>query len=466
VEPGPLRAALEIRRRARGVDLRHTVAVEAGVGVVRSRVQVRWHRRGALLKASFPLRPQPERAAFDGGVGVVERGPNTTSLWEVPSQGWVAAERDGTGVAIAAGDRYGWDQPTAGHLRLTLVHSPRTGFGRRFRHQATLDFGEWTTEWSLWGYSGSWRDGEVAAQAEAETHPLQAFRASPNSGGDLGTALSWLELPPEVGLLALGREPRRERACLRVVERTGARRRLAIDSSLLTGPCELLDGCHRPLAPDGESPGGHRAEVVVPAHGCATVACGGSTPQPGPIGTPVELPATRPLDGLELRDDALESLGVAFELRHHEGRPLALSGAFEWDARNPMSVHLLVLGHGHEAELGLEHGGSERRVRVPSSDDFLADPGRPARFLRGARPARVERTQVAGLAFRLHADRTREPYRFATIFHLELKVEAGKGRLWGLGASVLAVSMASPSPRLEACEPLVPLDLGVAPSRP
>ncbi len=462
LEPGPVRAALEIRRRIRGVDLRHTISIQAGSPVVRNRVQTRWHRHGAVLKASFPLRPQPRRVAFDGGLGSVERGPNDATLWEVPSQGWVAAEEGGSGVAIAAGDRYGWDQPSAGHLRLTLVHSPRTGLGRRFRHQATLDFGQWATGWSLWGYSGTWREGEVAARAEAETWPLHAFRTSPNDGGTLGTELSWLELPKEVGLLALGREPREQRAFLRVVERTGAPRRLAVASPLLAGPRELLDGCHRPLAAPIEAEG--LGELGLRPFGCTTAAFG-PTPRPDPIGTPASLPSTQAVEGLELDHDAIESLGVGFRLGRREGRPLALAGAYEWEVSSPTSIHVLVVGHGDRAELVIREGASERTVAVPDSDDFLAAPEQPSGLWRRGQPARIERTPVAGLAFRLGEDRRREPYRFATIFHLELAVEPGKGSLCGRRASVLAVSTASPAPVLEACDPLVPLDLGVAPSR-
>jgi alpha-mannosidase len=66
----------------------------------------------------------------------------TAGLYEVPAHRW-AALREGPdarrGAAIANDCKYGWDQPSADTLRLTLLHTPR--IGRRFRYQARQDFG-------------------------------------------------------------------------------------------------------------------------------------------------------------------------------------------------------------------------------------------------------------------------------------------------------------------------------------
>ncbi|MCB1270754.1 MAG: hypothetical protein KDB31_04980, partial [Microthrixaceae bacterium] len=406
VEPGPLRATLEIVRRTRGAVLRHTVSVQAGSGVVRNRLDANWRRRASLLKATFPLTPEPERAIFDGGIGVVERGPNTPSLWEVPAQGWVAAEVGGIGVAIAAEDRYGWDQPHRGHLRLTLVHTPAPGLGRRFRHQGRLDFGEWRTGWSLWGYSGSWQGAGVPAVADGEAGPLMAFRVGSNGGGPLGREVSWLSLPHEVGLMALGREPRHGRPFVRVLERTGSARTVELRGSLAESTLNPIDGCDRPLE---EAAVGEQG-LKLPAFGCVAMAMGEASVQAGPHGTVWDLPVTRRSDTMEVDDDELDCQGVRFRVIRDGSSPLVLEGSLEWALEEAGVVHVLAVGGSGGGELVIEtHDGGATTMRVPDGTAWLAHPGEPGGLWSREVPPQVERTPIAAQLFRRAPDGSREP---------------------------------------------------------
>ena len=44
-----------------------------------------WNSRNTLLKAEFPMSVSNAKAAYDLGIGFIERGNNTATAYEVPA---------------------------------------------------------------------------------------------------------------------------------------------------------------------------------------------------------------------------------------------------------------------------------------------------------------------------------------------------------------------------------------------
>ncbi|CAG1772563.1 hypothetical protein BAC2_02675, partial [uncultured bacterium] len=193
VENGPAVVGLEITRTMDGsrfVQKVRLAAGQAGERVVFA-TTIHWNTKKTLLKATFPLAVQNEKAVYDLGMGVIERGNNTPKLYEVPAQQWAGRDaKDGSyGVAIMNDSRYGWDKPDDSTLRLTLVHTPETGPG--YSDQAALDLGTHHVTYALYGHTGTWQDGKVAWQAARLNQPLMAYQTGSHAGA-LGTAFTML----------------------------------------------------------------------------------------------------------------------------------------------------------------------------------------------------------------------------------------------------------------------------------
>ncbi|MBE6835417.1 MAG: alpha-mannosidase [Ruminococcaceae bacterium] len=92
--------------------------------------EIEWRDRHRLLKVRFPFEASSEKATYDLGLGAIERGNNTESLYEVPAQKW-ADLTDFTGefgTSVLSDCKYGWDKPDNRTLRLTVIHTPMKNF--------------------------------------------------------------------------------------------------------------------------------------------------------------------------------------------------------------------------------------------------------------------------------------------------------------------------------------------------
>lgn len=163
---------------------------------------VDWSSRDVLLKAEFPCAVANAKAAYDLGLGFIERGNNTETAYEVPAQKWVdLTDADGSyGVTILNDCKYGWDKPADNTLRLTLLHTPSTE--KRYAHQRTLDHGVHHYTYSIVGHTGA-RTEDALVAGEALNMPLVAFVA-PKHAGHLGRTFSMLAAStPQIGVRAL-----------------------------------------------------------------------------------------------------------------------------------------------------------------------------------------------------------------------------------------------------------------------
>ena len=196
---------------------------------------VDWSSRDVLLKAEFPCAVANAKAAYDLGLGFIERGNNTETAYEVPAQKWVdLTDADGSyGVTILNDCKYGWDKPADNTLRLTLLHTPSTE--KRYAHQRTLDHGVHHYTYSIVGHTGA-RTEDALVAGEALNMPLVAFVA-PKHAGHLGRTFSMLAAStPQIGVRALKAAEDGDGYIVRCYETTGN----PVEGARITFPAAIV----------------------------------------------------------------------------------------------------------------------------------------------------------------------------------------------------------------------------------
>jgi alpha-mannosidase len=262
VESGPARVAIEIRRDHGQSTYVQRIALSAGGERVDCSLDVDWHEPATFLKATFPLAASASDATYDLGVGTIRRGVNTAALYEVPAQQWAdLTDRDGAfGVAVLTEDRYGWDKPDDGTLRLTLLRTP---LGSDF-DQWRMDIGRHRTGFAITSHAGDPADGDVAMRAAAFNQPLAAFQVPAVAAGGLPRSLAGLDVSPGVKVLAVKQAEASDEVVVRVAEARGRETAasLALPAGEVTAVRELL-GDEQPL-PDRATLTGPAAVSVDP----------------------------------------------------------------------------------------------------------------------------------------------------------------------------------------------------------
>ncbi|HWK12407.1 MAG TPA: glycoside hydrolase family 38 C-terminal domain-containing protein, partial [Vicinamibacterales bacterium] len=230
IERGPVRAAIEITRRASGSTFVQRVSLIAGGDRVNVENLVDWQSPNSLLKVSFPLTASNPKATYDLGVGVIERTGNEPDKYEVPAQKWAdLTDTTGSfGVGIINDSKYGWDKPDDGTLRLTLLHTPRPT--ARYTYQSSNDLGHHRFVFAIAGHAGDWRQGRLPARAAELNQPLVAFEADAHDG-DLGPSFSMASLDDPTGQVAITAMKHAEDSdeiVVRLQERYGRTRRATL----------------------------------------------------------------------------------------------------------------------------------------------------------------------------------------------------------------------------------------------
>ncbi len=224
VENGPVRVGLQIKRTTLGSTYLQTILLTAGSGPQRVDVvnKVDWYTKAANLKVAFPLAVSNPKATYDLGLGTIQRGNNTSSLYEVPAQQWADLTHTdgGYGISILNDCKYGWDKPNDNTLRLTLIHTPVATYGNN--KQDTQDFGENRFTYSIYGHRGNWVNGRTVTQGERLNQPLRAFQTEAHSG-NMGKALSFLTISnPNITVKAVKLAENTSEYMVRVQETSGS----------------------------------------------------------------------------------------------------------------------------------------------------------------------------------------------------------------------------------------------------
>lgn len=221
-EQGPVRSVLEIQRHADDSTFIQRIALYASDTGDRIDFEneIDWQSKGTLLKAAFPLMVENPRATYDLGLGTIERGNNTPSLYEVPAQQWadITSTDNSYGVAILNDCKYGWDKPTTNTLRLTLIHTPKP---QSYPDQATMDIGHHVMKFAVCSHRGDWREGEVSRRAARLNQPVAAFQATPHPG-KLGKKFSFMQVDsPQVDVKTIKKAENSDNIIIRLQELYG-----------------------------------------------------------------------------------------------------------------------------------------------------------------------------------------------------------------------------------------------------
>jgi alpha-mannosidase len=226
LENGPVRVALQIRRKGQNSGIDQIISLAAGEAGKRIEVAntVDWQSKEVSLKASFPLTAGNERATYSLGVGTIQRNSNNEKKFEVPAKEWFDLT-DSTGkygVSILEDCKYGSDKPDKNTLRLTLLYTP--GISESFKwctYQNSQDWGIHDVKYGIYGHGEDWSKGESPWQARFFNQPMLAFEA-PDHDGILGKEISLLSVNSSaIGIMALKKMEEGEYYILRVNELYG-----------------------------------------------------------------------------------------------------------------------------------------------------------------------------------------------------------------------------------------------------
>lgn len=223
VEEGPLRSALRIEKHHG--DSKFVQYIRLYEGDLADRIdflnEVDWATTNALVKAEFPLGIANEKATYDLGIGTVERGNNTLTAYEVPSQRWAdLTDKSGNyGVTVMNDSKYGWDKPDDNTIRLTLLHTPKTKRG--YTYQDHQDFGHHVFTYSLNGHSGSLDKADANRRADVLNQRIKGFSATRHAG-DLGRSFSLASLDnKDLAIRALKKAESSDEYVVRVYDTAG-----------------------------------------------------------------------------------------------------------------------------------------------------------------------------------------------------------------------------------------------------
>ncbi len=222
-ENGPARVAVRITRTQAGSTFVQTIRLSSGGTADRIEIdnEVDWQTKSTLLKAAFPLSVSNARATYDLGLGTIQRGNNTSTLYEVPAQQWadLTASAGDYGVSILNDSKYGWDKPNNNTLRLTLIHTPQGAYGSNA--QDNQDLGRNKFLYAIYGHAGNWTSGDTVWQAARLNQPLLAFQTTSHAG-TLGKSYSFLSIStPQVFVKAIKKAEDSHEVIVRVQETRG-----------------------------------------------------------------------------------------------------------------------------------------------------------------------------------------------------------------------------------------------------
>jgi alpha-mannosidase len=172
VSEGPLRAALEIRRRIMHSSIVQRIVLAHNSPRLDFETTIDWQERHMLLKVAFPVDILSPSATYEIPWGNLERPTHHNTSWdwarfEVSAQKWADLSEGGYGVSLLNDCKYGHDI-RGNVIRLSLLRSPAIP-------DPKADRGEHVFTYSLLPHQGPW-GAETVAAAYALNDPLKAVR--------------------------------------------------------------------------------------------------------------------------------------------------------------------------------------------------------------------------------------------------------------------------------------------------
>lgn len=220
-EFGPVRITIQVERETNGSLFKQEISLGAKSNFLTINNEVEWYTKESSLKTEFPLAISNEKAIYNTGLGIIERGNNDPKKFEVPSHYCfgIYDEKEKYGITIFEDSKYGSDKPNNNTLRLTLLYTP--GVTNDFKDQAYQDFGIHNFKFAIYPYKCSKKFADSIEKAEEFNQPMLAFITDKNTG-KLGKSFSFLSFEEKgIKISALKKSEYTNDIILRIIENYG-----------------------------------------------------------------------------------------------------------------------------------------------------------------------------------------------------------------------------------------------------
>jgi alpha-mannosidase len=191
IEAGPVRAAVEVRRRFLNSAMTQRIVLYRGLRRIDFETEVDWHERGSahqdapMLRATFAPFLGQTRATFEIPFAGLERPADGR---EVPAQRWADVSEVDYGVSLLNDGKYG-HQAHGNTLGLTLVRAS-------YEPDVNPDEGLHRFTYSFYPHLGDWRAAGTIRRA-AEFNQPALVTVTDGHAGPLRPGQPWLRCAPE-----------------------------------------------------------------------------------------------------------------------------------------------------------------------------------------------------------------------------------------------------------------------------
>ena len=170
-EVGPVRAVLEITRKASNSTIRQQVIFYALSRRIEFVTKVDWKEHQTLLKVHFPVAVHTDEAAFDVQFGNLTRKTHRNTSWDVArfescGQKWMDLSEGHYGVSLLNDCKYGHSVQDS-NMALTLIKSG-------IEPNPTADQEEHEFTYAIYPHAEGWRAAGTVDEAYKLNQPLAA----------------------------------------------------------------------------------------------------------------------------------------------------------------------------------------------------------------------------------------------------------------------------------------------------
>ncbi len=168
-EVGPVRAVLEIERKASKSTIRQKIIFYADSRRIEFSTHVDWKEHQTLLKVHFPVAVHTDEATFDVQFGNLTRKTHQNTSWDVArfescGQKWMDLSEGHYGVSLLNDCKYGHSVKDS-NMALTLIKSGT-------EPNPTTDQEEHDFTYAIYPHAEGWRQAQTVTEAYKLNQPL------------------------------------------------------------------------------------------------------------------------------------------------------------------------------------------------------------------------------------------------------------------------------------------------------
>ena len=439
VANGPLMKSVKVSKKYG--DSNFTQYVNLYEGDLAPRIDfvndVDWATTNALVKAAFPLSVSNEKATYDLGLGVIERGNNVETAYEVPAREWADLSDSSYGVTILNNSKYGWDKPNDNTLRLTLLHTPQTRGG--YAYQDHQDMGRHEFTYSIVGHDGKLDRVEATKAGERLNQRVKAFIVPKSKGNGRSLSLASTDAP-NVAIKALKKADDGNGYVVRVYETSGKPTTANVVFNRNVKGAQQADGTEKVIG--NVAAQGNKLPVSLKANGVATYRVQFDEPETVKTNmAKVALPYNRNVitwngfrsEGAlsggysyagEIMPEEIVANGVSFGINKtpYNNGVICNGDTVALPEGNWTKLHLLMAAdtEGNDVKAVITVGNQIDTLVVPSYTGFIGQWGHD-----GHTEGFMKDQRVAYTGTHRHSRANDEPYEFTYMFEYTVDVPAG-----------------------------------------